>query len=154
MVNWLERARQDLGKRVQDTIQLIEIKQEEPFQFDVAILFCLLSERETFQNISHKNLPSYIEHEDFIKSCPYEFWYLIKTNYGIVGSIYLTRLREIGISIFKRDRGNGYGRQAIDALKQRHPGKFLANIAPSNLESIALFKQLGFKKLQMTYVYE
>jgi RimJ/RimL family protein N-acetyltransferase len=135
-------------------MQLLAINQRQPDQFDVTVLFCLLSEREPHQNISHKKLPSYLEHEDFIRSCPYEFWYLIHTSRGIVGTVYLTRLREIGVSIFKRDRGNGFGAQAIEMLKQRHPGKFLANIAPSNLDSIAMFKQLGFKKIQSTYSYE
>lgn len=132
-------------------MQLLAINQQDPDQLDVTILFCLLSEREPHQNISHKKMPTYMQHEDFVKSCPYEFWYLIQTNHGIVGTVYLTRNREIGVHIFKRDRSNGYGKQAVELLKQKHPGDFLANINPSNLPSISMFRQLGFEKLQVTY---
>lgn len=68
-----------------------------------------------------------------------------------VGTIYLTTLREIGISIFRSHQRQGYAIQAIDLLTAAHPGKFLANINPKNTASIGMFKKLGFNHIQNTY---
>lgn len=108
-------------------------------------LWMLLSERTSEQSISHRAMPTWKEHCAFVDSRPYLHWYSI-TNTGLetVGAIYLTRQREIGISIHTEDRGHGYATAAITELMRLHPGRFLANINPANEASIALFRKLGF----------
>jgi len=115
------------------------------------ILYRLLEERTPEQSISHKKMPTMAEHKAFIASDPYLTWCFIKGEDGIVGSIYLTRQREIGISIFKGFRGYGYGKRAVKILMMRFPGKLLANINPFNLASIGFFQSLDFKHIQNTY---
>jgi len=114
------------------------------------ILYQLLKERTPEQSISHKSMPTMQEHIDFIESRPYLAWYFIQDE-DIVGSIYLTNQREIGISIFKHYQSSGYGKEAVKALMKRYPGRFLANVAPENEPSRDFFKGLGFKKIQVTY---
>ena len=63
------------------------------------ILFDLLRERTPEQSISHKSLPTRIQHRMFIGSQPYKAWYLIEVS-DVVGAIYLTYYDEIGIFIF------------------------------------------------------
>jgi RimJ/RimL family protein N-acetyltransferase len=120
-----------------------------------ALLFKLLQERTPEQSISHKDMPTLEEHRAFIASKPYEAWYLVEVVVDIVdcvalitelvGAVYLTRQREIGVGILKQYRGNGYGKHAVKAVMERHPGgRFLANINPQNEASIALFRNLGF----------
>ena len=112
----------------------------------------LLQERELHQSISHKAMPTWEEHCGFIRSHPYQAWYLIKTPLGeIAGCVYLSRQREIGIGILKKHRGQGLAKQAIAELMKRHPGRFLANIAPGNQESISLFEHFGAKLIQYTF---
>lgn len=117
----------------------------------IAVLYHLLAEREPFESISHKTMPHHDQHCAFVRSRPYLAWYLIELDSQHVGAVYLSKQREIGISVFKRFRGNGIGERAIRLLMAQHPGQFLANINPTNAKSITLFAKLGFTHLQNTY---
>ena len=118
----------------------------------VKILYDLLLEREDFMNISHKAMPTLAEHTAFVESVPYFQWLFVKNETGsYVGSIYLTKQREIGIFIFKQYQGRGYGKAAVIELRKRVPGKMLANISPANNKSIKFFESLGAKRIQNTY---
>ena len=117
-------------------------------------LYELLSERTPAQSISHKAMPTYLEHTQFVMSHPYFSWYLIQSDAGeIVGSIYLTHQREVGISVFRKHRRQGYAEQAIRLLMSINPGRFLANIAPENAASAALFAKFGARHIQDTYEF-
>ncbi len=115
------------------------------------IPYLLLVQREPHQNISHSRLPTLEEHCAFIRTNPYKAWFLLKTNDGIAGCIYLTHKNEVGIGILKDFRRCGIGKQAIAQLARMYPCRILANINPDNAASLALFKELGFKPLQVTY---
>ena len=126
----------------------------------ISILYSLLEERTSEESISHKGMPSLANHSAFILSKPYLAWYFIEIpdikpdEFIIVGGIYLTKQREIGVSIFNTHRRQGYGLKAIKLLMGKHPGEFLANINPANEKSIELFTELGFKHIQNTYRHE
>lgn len=115
------------------------------------MLYALLGEREPNQSISHKTMPSLDKHETFFNSQPYAEWYLIEVDGDYVGSIYLTDRREIGIHIYRKFMGHGYGPQAVAVLINKSPGQFLANINPKNVRSTEMFESLGFKHIQNTY---
>lgn len=115
-----------------------------------SVLYRVLAEREPHQSISHKRMPTWAEHCAFVASRPYAHWYLIDCG-DIVGAAYLSHQREIGIGILKCHRGNNYGLNALRLLIQAHPGRLLANINPSNTDSIRLFTGLGFIMIQQTY---
>lgn len=118
------------------------------------MLYRLMEERPAYANISHKRLPTWDEHMEFILSYPYAHWYAINVDGSWVGGIYLTHQREIGIFIRRQHQGKGYAKQAIRMLMEMHPGKFLANIAPGNDRSKALFRALGFSgPIQETFVH-
>lgn len=117
----------------------------------VKFLYDLLAEREPEESISHKTMPTFPEHQQFVKSNPYFAWYLIEVGKEHVGTIYLTRGREIGISILKSHRRKGYAEEAIRQLMERWPGKFYANINPANIKSIMMFGKFGFGLVQHTY---
>ncbi len=130
--------------------ELVNIYNEEDH---MQILYGFLSERTPEQSISHKEMPSIEDHIDFVDSEPYLAWYFIVDDFQIVGSVYLTKQREIGISIGEDWRGCGYGSAAVKMLMERHPGKFLANINPDNDVSIKFFAQFGAKHIQNTYEF-
>ena len=44
---------------------------------DAQFLFELLNERAPRANISHKKMPTYTSHVNFIKSKPYKKWYIV-----------------------------------------------------------------------------
>ena len=118
----------------------------------VDILYALLAERAPDESISHQEMPSLDDHRRFVRSCPYQCWYLIQVKEDYVGCCYITKAREIGISVFKAHRRKGFATQALKMLIDLWPGKFYANINPSNEKSQLLFQNLGFNLLQMTYV--
>lgn len=122
------------------------------------LLYQLLGEREDHVNISHRVMPTMDEHYAFMDSMPYKAWYLIDTqpffpqaHSHFVGSIYLSRQREVGIFLFREWIGKGFGAEAVGLLRARHPGRMLANINPANEGSIRFFKSLGFRHVQNSY---
>lgn len=111
-------------------------------------LYELLQERKPWQNISHKEMPTYFAHEEFIESRPYRDWFAIQNGhtYEFVGSIYVTRDNEIGIHLLDRYQRMGYGKKALEAIYEHFSfiPHFKANIAPLNSGSIAFFVNNGF----------
>lgn len=133
-------------------ITLINIYQEENRH---AILYSLLNERTPEQSISHKAMPTYQEHVNFVESMPYKKWYFVHSakEKDYVGTAYLSKHNEIGITIFNEHQGNGYGPQAVKALIDESEGPFLANVNPKNEASIRMFEWFGFTHIQNTYRY-
>jgi RimJ/RimL family protein N-acetyltransferase len=130
-------------------VKLIEV---EPSNLaTLQILYRLLEERDPETNISHKEMPSFEEHVRFVAKREYLAWYLIEHDGEYIGATYLTRAREIGIFLFKAHQGKKLGRKAVEMLMERHPGKFLANMNPSNSKSARFFRNLGFDFIQCTY---
>lgn len=115
------------------------------------ILYDLLRERTPEQSISHRKMPTYEEHLKFVESRPYQHWYLIQCNGEFVGSIYLTKQREIGIFIFRAHQGKGYAQRAVQHMRKTYPGRMLANVNPANVASQKLFERLGSKVIQWTF---
>lgn len=97
-------------------------------------------------------MPSIAEHVGFLRSNPYAAWYIIELDHQPAGAIYLTHQDEIGIHVQSGFRGKGIGRHAITELMRQHPKpRYLANIAPLNAKSQAMFMKMGFNIIQYTY---
>ena len=134
----------------------------------IDVLWDLLVERfkedDPYVNISHRKLPSYDKHIAFVRSKPFAVWYLIDVGGAWVGYVSMTTRNEIGIVLFSKHRGKGYGSTALKKLMAttkplpKKPGKrraeYLANINPKNARSIRMFEKLGFKLMQHTYAYD
>lgn len=118
------------------------------------ILYVLLKERTSRVTISHRHMPSKRKHLAFLRSRPHKAWYLVMNeSHEPVGGAYLSKNDEIGIFIFKKHQGMGYGQSAVQSLMRRHRRvhRFLANVNPRNARSIWFFTSLGFRHIQNTY---
>jgi len=116
------------------------------------LLYRLLEEREKTENISHKKMPSYLDHVLYVNNKPHREWWLIYSADTCVGQLYLTSKNEIGIQIFEEFRRRGYAKKAISfVMANYHKIDLIANINPNNVASIALFTKFGFKVCQHTY---
>lgn len=125
------------------------------------LLWVLLAERPVENRISHQVMPSREEHDDFVTSTPYRYWYLIEEGGAFVGDLCVTELNEIGVSILREHQRRGYGSEAINLFVQTHeplpaiPAKrnarWLANIAAGNEGSKTFFGRLGFERIQETW---
>jgi RimJ/RimL family protein N-acetyltransferase len=119
---------------------------------DWEFLYDLLKERQSFMNISHKKMPTFIEHIKFVESKPYSKWYIIIYESDKIGSIYLSKQDEIGIFLKKKNQAKGIGSNAIKQIMTLNPRvRYLANINPKNKKSIEFFKKKEFKLIQHTY---
>ncbi len=122
---------------------------------DYRFLFNLLKERDNKTNISHKKMPTYIEHVNFVKSKPYTKWYIIQNSQIKIGSIYLSKYDEIGIFINEKFHGKGFATDALKLVIDKNPRtKYLANVNPKNIRSTKFFKKNNFKLIQHTYELE
>lgn len=116
------------------------------------VLWDLLKERKPEASISHKQMPIMRQHLAFIDSRPYRMWAVITKDETPVGACYLTNVYEIGIQIFERWQGNGFGEWAVSRIIAMNPNqRLLANINPKNEPSIRMFEKLGFAHIQNTY---
>ena len=119
---------------------------------DHKFLYELLKEREPSTNISHKKMPTFNEHVNFVLSKPYSKWYIILQGIDEVGSIYLSKQNEIGIFLKKESHHTGIGTAALKLIMNKNPKKqYLSNINPKNKKSIEFFKKNNFEILQYTY---
>ena len=137
------------------TFKMKDIKFKKVKISDAEFLYKLLSERIPKENISHKKMPSFLQHKKFNKSKPYSYWYIIFLEKNKIGTIYLTNINEIGIHIKKEFQSVKIEKIILKKLFSKHPRtRYLVNINPENKKSIQFFKKNGFKLLQLTYELE
>ena len=118
------------------------------------VLWEMLLERNMDHSISHKKMPKWDHHTAFVSNHPYEEWYLIKNDETILGNIYLTKQREVGLFLFKHAQGQRIGTLALEKLRMQHPGPLYANISPNNEGSMRFFERHGFVHIQNTLKLE
>ena len=130
----------------------MEIELKPVNEQDIDFLYGLLKEREGIVNISHKELPPFSEHEQFVKSSPYPYWDIILLNNERIGNIYLTDRDELGIFISRDFQNQGIGSIVLQKfMKKVGKKRYLANINPTNYKSIQFFGKHGFTHIQNTY---
>ena len=130
----------------------ISIKLKSVKKSDCEFLYDLLKERHPSANISHKKMPSFLQHVKFVLSKPYSKWYVIEVSTNNVGSVYLSKNDEIGIFIKNDSHRKGIASQTINLLMKKHPrSRYLANVNPKNKKSIKFFKNHEFNLIQYTY---
>ncbi len=120
---------------------------------DAEFLFDLLKERKPDQNISHREMPTFEKHCEFMRGNPYPVWYVIECGHHTpVGHVYLTKHDEIGIFVKTAFHQMGIATNAVEELMRLHKrDRYLANISPRNGKSQAFFAKHGFTHIQNTY---
>ena len=119
---------------------------------DCLFLYELLSERKSYENISHKKNPTYVKHVKFVMSKPYSKWYIIYHATEKIGSIYLTKQDEIGIHFKEQNITNKIHSKVLKMIIRKNPrNRYLININPRNTSLRNFLKNEGFKLIQHTY---
>ena len=135
--------------------EYLDIKLKPVAKSDHRFLYQHLKERNPSANISHKKMPTYVEHVRFVMSRPYSKWYIIIHKNKKVGTIYLTKQNEIGIFIKNKMQDKRIGQRTLELLMEKNPRKrYLANVSPKNKKSTQFFKKNKFVLIQHTYVLE
>lgn len=141
-----------------------------PNEFAFPLLYDLLKERDDTINVEHTELPSYEDHVAYcLRHGLIGRWWFVLDGDEIVGMVECRKDNAVGIFIFKKHQGKGYGPRALEALiSEVSPhrdrlrsiktdvniagrGPFLARINAKNARSIAMFEKAGFKLKSLTY---
>ena len=129
------------------------VKLKQVTKNDALFLYELLKNKDPNANISHKKMPSYDEHVEFVMSKPYTNWYVIEYDKKNVGSIYLSKQDEIGISINNDYEYDQIVKSALELLMKLNQRKrYLANTSSKDVRSQEFLLKNGFTSLE--YVYE
>ena len=129
------------------------IKLNQVTKNDTLFLYDLLKNKDPNANISHKKMPSYDEHVEFVMSKPYTNWYIIEYEKKNVGAIYLSKQDEIGISVSNDYEYDQIVKPALKLLMKLNQRKrYLANTSPKDVRSQEFLLKNGFTGLE--YVYE
>jgi len=119
---------------------------------DTDFLFELLKNRDQFENISHKIMPTFKNHEKFVNSKPYFKWYLIYENLKKIGSAYITNQNEIALHFLNIKNYEGFFLESLEIIIKKNPRKrFLLNISPKNKKLKRIVEKNKFKLIQHTY---
>ena len=142
-------------------ISLYKLLDAHPYCEALEVLYQILKERPAKANISHKVMPTFQEHVRFVAGQPFRYWYLIKVDDCYVGALQAAKDNSIAIAILSGHEKHGYATEALRLFLDTHEplpeipairsGHFIANIAPGNEPSVALFRGLGCKLVQETY---
>jgi len=88
---------------IKNLVKLKEVTEE-----NADFLYEMLKERDSTINVTHKELPSFNKHLEFIKSNPYDAWYIIEIESKQVGHIWLDNVDRIGWFTKKEFKGFGF----------------------------------------------
>ena len=132
-----------------------------PTDKQLKILFELLKSRNS--SISHKKMPSFKDHVNFVKSHPYRKWWLISSidnDNNILGAVYIGFDNSLGIQ-FNFEKVNFSAsfffkkiRLSIAPLKEQKSKiykDYFVNVSPKNKELINWLKDSGFEEKQKSY---
>ena len=122
-------------------------------------LYDLLKERE--HSISHKKIPTLVEHNKFVANHPYLHWLMIVHNKKNIGSVYIQNNNSIGLNIKKNYTEPHFISQIIEhisknftpmeAVNSQIPDYFYLNTSLSNQRLIEVYKALGIKGIQVSH---
>ena len=130
-----------------------DVKLKQVTKNDALFLYELLKNKDPNANISHKKMPSYDEHVEFVMSKPYTNWYIIECDKKNVGTIYLSKQDEIGISINNDYEYDQIVKPALKLLMKLNQRKrYLANTSPKDVSAQEFLLKNGFTGLE--YIYE
>lgn len=137
------------------TLTPLDYGDQHKLQAQALFLYDLLKERDPAANISHRELPPFFKHLEFINSRPYAVWNVIELDGKPIGSVYITANDEIGLFLCNGLQGLGHGKTALKLFMEQNPRKaYYANVSPRNDLSRSFFSALGFKHIQNTFRLE
>jgi len=124
----------------------------------VSALFELLSQRN--HSVSHRDMPSRSDHEEFVQKNPYRVWYLVKYKECYIGTVYLTYENHVGISLPSACYSKfpdvlawiAQSHQPLVGIKSVRPSCYQINIPIGDVGLTDVLAKLGYKQVQVTYL--
>ena len=130
-----------------------------PTLAQIETLYTLLKNRS--HSISHKGLPSFDEHAEFVQNHPYRKWIIVKDAEIAIGSVYIQYDNSIGLNvdslvtceqIIKILKGIYTSYLPLPAVPSVRFGEFFLNVATDNKMLQKKLLNAGFFEIQRTFV--
>ncbi len=110
--------------------------------------------------ISHKNLPSFDEHKEFVLSSPYRFWFFVEKNGEYLGNCFISYQNCIGLNVItnKKDDYELILKKILGefsplpAIKSKRTKSFHVNSNPQNKSLKDALRSANMYLLEETYV--
>ena len=129
-----------------------------PTSNQVSELYKLLLDRKN--SISHTDIPSLNEHNQFVLSHPYVAWYLIYKSEKLIGTLYVHSDNSIGLNVNQSTKEDVS--EIISFIKAQHKplpsvksvrrGEFFMNVSSDDGDLIKCLQQLGKEEIQRSFV--
>ena len=139
--------------------KMIELSHVTGSDDDIAYLYRQIKGRK--HSISHKQVPTYEEHAQFVKAHPYRNWFIVKDGPNHLGSVYIQFDNSLGLNLIDGISIDQL-KQIIDmvqtllsplpAIPSIRFGGYFCNISVSNVSLQNMLLSLGFEEKQRTYV--
>lgn len=140
-------------------LPIVSFESITPNELQIEKLYELLALRK--HNISHKDMPSYEDHENFVLEHTYRAWFLVYVDQQCIGSLYLNTDNTIGLNVC-----DGRVKECIDdcisfiknnyepysSIPSKRSGVFAINISPENDELLGEIEKRGYEPVQVTYI--
>ena len=123
----------------------------------IEVLYSLLKKRT--YSISHRKLPTFEEHKNFVECNPYRCWYIVKVSSEALGSFYIKDDNSIGMNlieptIFLVEQILDYVRKNFEPNPEDPsiiPDYYYINVPEKNKKLISILEDLGEKRLQVSF---
>ena len=130
-----------------------------PNDSQTQVLYELLTARK--HTISHRVLPSYDDHANFVLNNPYRHWFLIHFEGKIFGSVYVQYDNSVGISLREpamRDSLSLVVSSLKNKVKPLEPvasvryKDFFFNVPASDINYQNCLEELGYIRSQVSFI--
>ena len=148
-----------LIKKSKQKVLHVNLERVIPNDKQIHKLFYFLESRSHF--ISHKDMPEYSDHEEFVQNNPYRVWYMVNINNIFVADLYVQNDNSIGLNNFENLEINTIQEvleklfieiSPLQAIPSKRFGKFFFRISSSNLILQKKIESLGYFSSEYTYV--
>ncbi|MBO6675199.1 MAG: hypothetical protein JJ908_00320 [Rhizobiales bacterium] len=123
------------------------------------ILYDLLQVRSSEARISSHHVPTFEEHEQFVRGHPYRAWFLVRAGENWAGSLYLGKDNAVGLHLekFDADLCRFLLSRVVETIPPLPPipsvrsKHFIVNITPSNTDFADVLTSVGASVVQTTF---
>jgi len=130
-----------------------------PTSAQIETLYTQLKNRS--HSISHKSVPSFDEHTEFVQNHPYRKWIIVKDSEIAIGNVYIQYNNSIGLNvdslvsceqINKILKGIYTSHSPLPAVPSMRFGEFFLNVSTANKMLQKKLTSLGFSEVERTFV--
>ena len=130
-----------------------------PTSAQIETLYAQLKNRS--HNISHKSIPSFDEHTEFVQNHPYRKWIIVKDAEIAIANVYIQYNNSIGLNvdslvtceqITKILKGIYALHSPLPAVPSVRFEEFFLNVASDNKMLQNVLSSLGFSEVERSFV--